>query len=416
MKALVFRYSFPRQAFSTIFGLLTPRAYLIPGSPFGLQEIPEPALPADDWLIVRTGLTGICGSDSKQVFLVGTLDNPLTALITFPQVLGHEVVGTVEQVGPAVKTMPAGQRVVLNPWLSCLPRGIQPACDACQRGEYYLCNSFTSGNLPPGMHIGNCSPVTGGYAPFLAAHESQWFAIPDSVSFDQAVLADPFSVSLHAVLKAPPNNGDLVVIYGCGTLGLLTIAILRAFYPGATILALARYPHQVQMAKQLGAQHVLGAARPLTIIEQVAGLVGTQVHRPWHGKPMLMRGVKAIYDTVGSPETIEVGIRIAQPHAKLVITGVANPARFEWTPLYFKEVEILGSNAFGLEDFQGQRKHAMQIFLDLLDQGRLDLSALITHRFQLEQYRQAMLTAHNKVKSNAIKVVFDFSGSTSKSG
>ncbi len=65
-----------------------------------------------------------------------------------------------------------------------------------------------------------------------------------------------------------------------------------------------------------------------------------------------MRGVKAIYDTVGSPETIEVGVRILQPHGKLVVTGVANPARFEWTPLYFKEIEVLGSNAFGLENLR----------------------------------------------------------------
>ena len=431
MKALLFRYSFPRLAFSRIFGILTPRAYLGRGSSFSLEEITEPTLPADDWLLVRTGLTGICGSDSKQVFLVGNMDNPLTALITFPQVLGHEVVGTVERVGPKVKALAAGQRVVLNPWLSCAPRAIQPVCDACQRGEYYLCEHFTDGYLPPGMHIGNCSPITGGYAPYLAAHESQWFPIPEGVGFEQAVLADPFSVSLHGLLKAPPADGDLVVVYGCGTLGLLTIAILRKFYPGVTVIALARYPHQQQMAARLGAQHVLRDARPLEIIETVASLTGAKLHRPWHGKPMLMRGVKAIYDTVGSPETIEVGVRVLQPHGKLVITGVANPARFEWTPLYFKEIEILGSNAFGLENLQGLKipgmdmpgmdmpglhLHAMQIFLHLLAQKQLDLASFITHHFRLEQYQQALLTAHNKARNAAIKVVFDFLGPGSSLG
>jgi len=281
-------------------------------------------------------------------------------------------------------------------------------CDACQRGEYYLCNHFTEGNLPPGMHIGNCSPLTGGYAPFLTAHQSQWFPIPEGVSLEQAVLADPFSVSLHAVLKAPPVDGDLVVVYGCGTLGLLTIAILRTFYPGVTVAALARYPHQEQMARQLGAQTVLRDASPLEIIETVAKLAGAQVHRPWHGKPMLMSGVKVVYDTVGSPETLEVGVRILQPHGKLVVSGVANPARFEWTPLYFKEVEILGSNAFGVESFQGMQQHAMQIFLLLLEQKKLDLRPMITHHFRLEQYQKAMLTAHNKAKNGAIKAVFDF--------
>ena len=416
MQALIFRYSFPRLAMSRILGILTPHAYLGRGSSFTLDDIPEPTLPADDWLLVRTGLTGICGSDAKQVFLIGNMDNPLTALITFPQVLGHEVVGTVERAGPGVKMLAAGQRVVLNPWLSCAPRGIQPLCEACQRGEYYLCNHFTDGALPPGMHIGNCSPITGGYAPFLAAHQSQWFPIPDGVSFEQAVLADPFSVSLHGILKAPPADGDQVLVYGCGTLGLLTIAILRKFYPAVTVIALARYPHQVQMARRLGAQHVLQAAHPLEIIETVASLAGAKVHRPWHGKPMLMRGVQAIYDTVGSPETLEVGVRILQPHGKLVVTGVANPGRFEWTPLYFKEIEIVGSNAFGLENFQGLNLHAMQIFLHLLDKQQLDLAPFVTHHFRLEQYQQALLTAHNKARNAAIKVVFDFTGSKPGSG
>jgi len=408
LKALVFHYSLPRQIFSVLLGKITPYAYLIPGSPFGMEEIPDPVLPGEDWVLVRTGLTGICGSDAKQVFLVGTLDNPLTALITFPQVLGHEVVGTVEQVGSAVENLQVGQRVALNPWLSCLPRDVLPICDACQRGEYYLCDHFTEGKLPPGMHIGNCSPITGGFAPLLTAHQSQWFPIPDSVSFDQAVLADPFSVSLHGVLKAPPKEGDLAVVYGCGTLGLLTIAILRTYYPKTTVIALARYPQQERMARKFGAQYVFQDNPPLDIIENVAEIANAKIHRPWHGKPMLMRGVQVIYDTVGSPETLEVGIRIIQPHGKLVITGVANPKRFEWTPLYFKEVEILGSNAFGVEEFQEMQLHAIQIYLKLLEQGQLDILPLITHRFRLDQFREAMLTTHNKAKDGVVKAVFDF--------
>jgi hypothetical protein len=73
------------------------------------------ALPADDWLVLRTRLCGICGSDYKQIFLNGSMDNPMTALISFPQVLGHEVVGTVERVGPGVRSRKPGDRVVLNP-------------------------------------------------------------------------------------------------------------------------------------------------------------------------------------------------------------------------------------------------------------------------------------------------------------
>jgi threonine dehydrogenase-like Zn-dependent dehydrogenase len=410
MKALVFRYSFPRFAFATVAGKIYPPAYLGPGSPMSLESIPEPALPADDWILVRTELCGICGSDIKQVFLDGNFDNPLTAFVSFPQVLGHEVVGEIQQIGAGVKNRQVGERVVLNPWLPCATRGIDPPCSACQDGHYYVCDHFTDGTLSRGMHIGNNREATGGYAPLFAAHETQLFPIPDSVSFEEAVLADPFSVSLHAVLKAPPEDGNLVVVYGCGTLGLLTVALLKVLYPTVDILAIARYQHQAELARWFGAKYCIQTRKPVEIIEQIADIVGTRVYRPWKGKPMLMRGAQRIYDTVGSPETLEVGIRVAQPLAKLVITGVANPARFEWTPLYFKEIEVVGSNAFGIESFQGRRRHAMEIYLDLLEEKRFDFTRLITHRFRIEQYRQAFLAAHMKSSSAAVKVVFAYDG------
>jgi threonine dehydrogenase-like Zn-dependent dehydrogenase len=408
MKALVFRYSFPRLAFATVMGKIYPPAYLGPGSPLSLETIPEPTLPAGDWVRVRTRLCGICGSDSKQVFLDGNFDNPLTAFISFPQVLGHEAVGVIEETGPDVKNRQVGERVVLNPWLPCATRGIDPPCEACQSGHFYVCKHFTDGTLPPGMHIGNNRAVTGGYAPYFTAHESQLYPIPDSVSYEAAVLADPTSVSLHAILKAAPTDGQLAVVYGLGTLGLMTVALLKELYPTVEILAIARYPHQEKFAQQLGAKYTIRTHQPVEIIEYIAELVGTKVYRPWNGKPMLMQGADRIYDTVGSPESIEVGIRIAQPLAKLVISGVANPARFEWTPLYFKEIEMVGSNAFGLENFEGQPRHTFNIYLGLLEDKRLDLTELITHRYHLEEFREAFLAAHGKQNSEAVKVVFDY--------
>lgn len=198
----------------------------------------------------------------------------------------------------------------------------------------------------------------------------------------------------------------MVVVYGCGTLGLLTIAILSALYPEVDVLAISRYPHQAELARWFGAKYSIQGLKPVEIIEYISDLVNIKIYRPWQGKPMLMRGPERIYDTVGSPETLEVGIRFAQPLAKLVITGVANPARFEWTPLYFKEIDVIGSNAFGIETFRGQRLHSMEIYLNLLDEKRFDLSKLITHRFRIEQYRQAFLTTHTKSKSAAVKVLF----------
>ena len=140
-------------------------AYVGPLAPMTLKEIAEPSFPAPDWLTIRTRLCGLYGSDYKQVFLKGRLNNPMTALISFPHVLGHEVVGVIEAVGPAVRTRRVGERVVLNPWLSCAPRGIDPACGWCARGEYAQCENFTRGVIDAGIHTGNSRHATGGFAP-----------------------------------------------------------------------------------------------------------------------------------------------------------------------------------------------------------------------------------------------------------
>jgi threonine dehydrogenase-like Zn-dependent dehydrogenase len=398
----------PRFACARLLGMLTPRAYLSTWGPLGLQEIPEPRLLGDEWTIVRTAQCGICGSDVKQVFLNANFDNPLRALVTFPQVLGHEAVGVIEQVGPGVRARRVGERVALNPWLSCVPRGIDPPCDACQRGDYSLCVHFADGALPPGMHAGNCRDVTGGYAPLFPAHESQLFPIPDGVTFDQAVLADPFSVCLHAILKAPPAAGALVLVYGAGVLGLLSVVVLQALFPSTRVAVIARYPHQAEQARRLGAECVIRTREPAEVVETVAEMVGARVHRPPGSLPWLQRGVDAVYDTVGSAETLEVGVRVTEPRAPVVVTGVGVPARFEWTPHYFKEVALLGSNAFGLEKLQGLRRHAFEHYFRLLEGGRLDVSSLITHRFHLEQFREAFLTMQAKARHKAVKAVFDF--------
>src|SRR6266481_9768337 len=143
MRALVCELSVPRQVVTSLLGRIDKRFFFGPFSPATLRELPEPELPAPDWVTIRTRLCGICGSDYKQVFLNGSMDNPMTSVISFPQVLGHEVLGTVERVGAAVKHRRVGDRVVLNPWLSCGPRGFTEPCAACAQGDFSICENFT---------------------------------------------------------------------------------------------------------------------------------------------------------------------------------------------------------------------------------------------------------------------------------
>ncbi|HWP67213.1 MAG TPA: zinc-binding dehydrogenase [Candidatus Limnocylindria bacterium] len=409
MRALVCTASLPRQIVSALLGRLDKRFYLGPYAMISLTDVPDPVLPADDWVVLRTRLCGICGSDYKQVYLNGNRDNPMTALISFPQVLGHEVVGTIEQVGPGVRRRRVGERVVLNPWLSCGPRGIEPPCPACQQGQYSICRNFHRGHLAPGIHTGNSATATGGFAPLVPAHESMCIPIPDEVRDEQAVLADPFSVSFHGILKRPPAPGASVLVYGCGTLGLLAIAILRALYPSVRVLAVARFPHQAELARRLGAADVFPHRPTDGIVRSVASAVGGEPVKPWFGSPWLYGdGVAVVYDTVGDAETLEVGIRVVAPRGAIVVTGVEVPRRFEWTPLYFKEIELIGSNAFGVEEFEGRRRHAMEIYLDLVSSGRFDGTAILTHRYPLARWREALLACGEQARSRAVKVLFTY--------
>ena len=128
-----------------------------------VEDVPDPTLIGDDWVVLKTRITGICGSDSKQILMDfdDASDSPMTAFISFPQVMGHEVVADVVEIGRDVDNVAVGQRVVLNPWLSCGPRGIDPMCLECQRGNFSACWRFLDGRLAPGIHTGNSSDATG---------------------------------------------------------------------------------------------------------------------------------------------------------------------------------------------------------------------------------------------------------------
>ena len=370
-------------------------------TPMALQEVPDARPLAPDWVVLRTHLTGICGSDTKQVLMdfEGADDNPMTAFISFPQVLGHEVVGTVVEAGPAAEDVPVGQRVVLNPWLSCGPRGIDPPCAACRAGDYSVCESFTVGRLSPGIHTGN--------AELVPAHRSMVIPVPDEVSDEVAVLGDPFAVSLHAVTRTPPPADGRALVYGAGSLGTTATAILGALFPGVDVGVIARWPAQAHLAEQLGAR-VFAPEPAEALVEALAEWSGGVLQRPWAGLPVAHPGaIDVVYDTVGAPGSVEVGLRVLAARGALVQLGVSSPGRFEWTPWYFKELRLVGSNAFGIEEVEGRRQHGIAHYLDLVRDGRIDVGAMLTHTFPLERWRDAFTTLIDQGQTGAIKVAFD---------
>jgi len=394
MKALMFRHSLAREAASTIGGRVDRRAFVSRLGPTRLEDVVELPLPARDWVRVETTFSGMCGSDVKQILLNGSRANPLTALVSFPHVLGHEAVG---------RRADTGERVVLNPWLSCGPRGIDPPCPACKEGRYPWCRNFRSGDLPASIHIGNCAAAAGAHAERFAAHESQLFPIPDGVPDEAAVLADPVSVSLRSILLAPPSDGEPVLVYGSGTLAFAAIALIRHLYPAAEVWAATRPGARAALAARVGAHAVLPAT-PDQLVAEVARRVGATPLEPWSKRAWLQDGPAVVYDTIGSTETVETSLRLLATGGTLVISGVEPPKRFEWTPLYFKELHVIGSNGFGIEEVRGVAKHSMQHYFDFVAAG-LDLTPVITHRFPLDRWDEAVLALKDARRTGAVKVL-----------
>lgn len=378
--------------------------------PFGLHEVDDVSTPQPDWVVVRPLLAGVCGSDSKLLlgdFGEGDLDNPMAGFSSLPYVPGHEAIGVVCELGPEARGVEVGQRVVLNPWLSCAPRGLPAHCPACRTGDLNLCWNFTEGWFRPGVHIGVTSDVPGAWADRFTAHDSMLFRVPDAIPDDIAVLADPFAVSMHAVVRNPPPDGGRVLVHGAGTLGLTTVAALRALHPSCEVGVVARFPCQRATAHRLGADCIFEHHPAEQLVEELAAWSGGVLHSGLAGLPMAHpAGIDVVYDTVARPETLEVGVRVLRARGTLVLTGVHTPGRWEHTPAYFKELVLAGSSGFGIEVVNGARKHALLHYFDLVLAGSVDLSGMVTHRYRLSQWWPALQALARPASSQAIKVVF----------
>jgi threonine dehydrogenase-like Zn-dependent dehydrogenase len=385
-------------------------------TPTRLMDIEEPGFIRPDWVVTKPRLVGICGSESKAVFLDyasmtdpsggSDMQNPMKGFVSFPHVMGHEVIAEVVSVGPEAEGLDPGDRVALNPWLTCVTRGVSPICPACTAGDLSQCHSFGKGAFAPGIHIGMCSDINGGFAELMPAHDSMLFKVPDSLSDEQLVFADPFSVSLHGVTRHPPAPGSKVLVYGAGSLGLCAVAILRALYPTVEVMVVARFPAQRALAEAFGAKTVPHETR-LDVIEQVADWSGGVLQEA-DGLPMAFPGgIDVVYDTIGAAETLEVGCRVLRARGSLIKLGMHGAAKWDDTPVYSKEIIYTGSNAFGIEELDGVRKHAIAHFIDMVGSGRIDLTPMLTHTFRLGEWRDAFAVLADQENSGAIKVAID---------
>jgi L-iditol 2-dehydrogenase len=407
MKAIQFKVSVPRYLLGKALGTLHSPFYWSGLSCLQYGEVAELALPGPDWVKIKTRYGGICGSDWSLIHLK---NSPYLSPFGSKQfVLGHENLGTILEMGDEVTGWSVGQRVIADLVLPCSSRGFAEPCPSCRRGDYNLCQRFAEGAIAPGTVLGSCADTGGSWGPVFVAHRSQLVAVPDSVSDENAILLDALCSALHPILRDFPENGQTVLILGAGTIGLCAIASLRALGSQARILVLAKYPFQAELAHQYGADEVLLLSRDQAHYRTLAEVSGANLYQPMLGKPALVGGADIVYECVGSANSLDDALKMATPGGKVILIGLAGkPKNLDCTPIWFHELTVRGTYAVAMEDYQGRRLRTYEVGLELIAQGKLDLSPLLTHRFRLSEYRQAFRTLSAKGRNRALKAIFSY--------
>jgi L-iditol 2-dehydrogenase len=404
MKALTFTYSVPRYLLTGALAHVWPRILFSPFAPVQVKEIPEPALPGPAWVKIRPRLAGFCGSDLSIVLCRESLS--LQPFASYPFVFGHEVCGEIADKGEGVLGFENGERVAVIPTLGCIPRGIEPPCRMCAQGKTQLCEKFTQGRLAPGMFAGTNADVPGYISERGLAHASQLVKVPEGVSDENIVMAEPFSTVLHMVVNNPIQAGETVLVFGCGVMGLCTIAALKTLHPACRVLAVEPDPFHSAIAKDMGVEEVMVPGGGKALYRRIADLTGAKMFTPLLAKPLLIGGVHRVFDAVGSTQTIETSLRILANGGWFNLLGIAQPGRIDWTPVWLKELTLRGIYAYQVEHVQGEKIHTFDLAMRLYHEGKVDLSHLVTHRFRLDQWHQALEVALHKGRHKAVKVVF----------
>ncbi|MCS7219780.1 MAG: alcohol dehydrogenase catalytic domain-containing protein [Anaerolineae bacterium] len=377
-----------------------PGAYLSPISPVHFVTQPDPSLPGPYSVRVRNRLSLICGTDLHLVHVDG---DPRVAPAVLPgnqrTYLGHEICGEVIEVGDAVTRVRAGDRVALRYFSpTCRTQEIKPLCRHCQHGNYYLCENQSANQ--------GWASIGGGWSDQLLVHEDQLYRPPDALSDEEVALLEPAAVGVHAVLQALPNPGDHVLVLGCGIIGLMTVQALRALAPEAHVTALARYPFQAEAARRLGAHEVRTRADGYTV---TAEITGARLYRGMFGSAMLLGGFDVVYDCVGTGQTVTDALRWARAGGMVVLVGVQfKPLTVDLTPVWYQEVRLMGTMAHGMEQWLGEEIETFELTARLFQMGKLTAEGLITHRFPLSRWREAIEVAAAKRRHQAIKVAFTF--------
>jgi len=318
-----------------------------------LRDIEEPA-PAAGQVKIKVQAAGICGTD-LHIYKDEFRSRP-------PVVLGHEVAGEVAAVAPDVAGLEPGMRVTTETYFSTC--GV---CLYCRRGQTNLCLNRLS--------IG--SGVNGGFTQYLIVPAGNIHALPDNIDFPAGALTEPLACVVHGVLNTPTiAPGDVAVIAGPGTIGLLTLQVVKAAGATAIILGTDADERRLALARELGADYALNVQQesPEALIADITqeGL-----------------GADVVYECSGAGPAAAQLLRLVRRRGRYVQIGLFGTSiAFDLDQVCYKELVVTGSNASVPSSWDKA--------LRLLAAGTVNTAALITDTFPVTEWEQAFQTFESK--------------------
>lgn len=326
---------------------------------FRVETLPTPD--ADGGAVIRVEAAGVCAAD--RMIFNGV--SPWT--LSFPFVPGHEFVGTIESVSPQARERWAvgkGDRVTAEVIVPC------DKCHLCRSGRYHLCRH--------GAHLGSALP--GGWAEFMALPpRARVWRIPDALEPWQAVLAEPLSCAVHAVARADITSDDVVAVVGVGAIGAATLTVAALKRP-RTLIALVRSGAKAELARRLGADLALD---PFDV-------VAARIAEATDG-----HGVDTVIEMSGSTDGVALALDVVAPGGSVVLYGVYPPhPELNLNMIAeFKELDVRGGHLS-----PGAFPEAIRLLAD----GSFDCATVVTHRFPLEQFEQAINPADGGVRMKTV--------------
>ncbi|RLJ86242.1 zinc-binding alcohol dehydrogenase family protein [Planococcus citreus] len=323
------------------------------------QDRPQLQNPED--VLVRVKRVGICGSD-MHIFHGS---NPLA---TYPRVVGHEVAGEVVETGKDVASLKEGDHVVVEPINYC------GECYACRKGRPNVCEKLSVF----GVH------EDGGMREYIVLPEKQLHAVDKQLDWDEIVLAEPYTIGAQAVWRGQVEKGDTVLIQGCGPIGICILKLAKI--AGATVYMSDLSEERLKFAQENGADKVINAGVE-SVKEKVLEFTNDT-------------GVNVVIDAVCIPSTVELAIDVVSPAGSVVVLGFTEqPSAIPQLPITKKEVTIVGSrlqtNQFGP-------------VVKYLNSGELTSGGLITHKFKLDDVKEAFsFVENNPDKVRKALIVFE---------